>query len=44
LKYLCLVYLNEKAFHALSREELDALDSEVLDYDDALGRSGHYIA
>jgi hypothetical protein len=43
LKYLCLVYLDERAFHALSREELDALVSEALDYDDALRRSGHYI-
>jgi len=44
VKYLCLVYLEERALSALSREALDALASEALDYDDALRRSGHYIA
>ena len=44
MKYLCLVYLEERALSALSREALDALASEALDYDDALRRSGHYIA
>jgi hypothetical protein len=43
LKYLCLIYLDEQALNALSREELDALVSEALDYDEALRRSGHYI-
>ena len=44
MKYLCLVYLEERALGALSREALEALTSEALDYNEALRRSGHYIA
>jgi hypothetical protein len=44
LKYLCLIYLDERVLNGLSREEFDALVGEALDYDDALRRSGHYVA
>jgi hypothetical protein len=44
VKYLCLVYLDERALSALPQQELDALVGEALEYDDALRRSGHYVA
>jgi len=44
MKYLCLVYIEEKQLDALSKGELDALVDESLDYDEVLRRSGHYIA
>src|SRR5215471_19172896 len=44
LRYLCLVYLEERAVSALSRQELDSLRAEAQDYNDALRRSGHYVA
>jgi hypothetical protein len=44
MKYLCLVYVEEKKLNALSKAELDALIAEALAYDDELRKSGHYIA
>lgn len=43
MKYVCLVYLDEKKLEALSEEEFDILVSDSLDYDDELRRSGHFI-
>jgi hypothetical protein len=44
MKYLCLVYIDEKKLEALSESERQALVDEALDYDEVLRRSGHYIA
>jgi hypothetical protein len=44
LRYLCLVYLEERSLNALSRQDLDTLVAEALEYNDALRRSGHYVA
>jgi len=44
MKYLCLVYIEEKKLEALSNREMDALVDESLDYDEVLRKSGHYIA
>jgi hypothetical protein len=43
MKYLCLVYLEEKKLNALSESESEALIKESLGYDDTLRKSGHYI-
>ena len=43
MKYLCLVYIEEKKLDALPKGELDALIDESLDYDEVLRKSGHYI-
>jgi hypothetical protein len=43
MKYLCLVYLEEKKLDALSKSEFDALVGEALAYDEELQKSGHYI-
>ncbi|WP_422930463.1 YciI family protein [Singulisphaera sp. PoT] len=42
MKYLCLIYFDEKRLEALSPSEYDALVAEALDYDEAIRRSGHY--
>jgi len=44
MRYLCLIYRDEKAIEALSRLQFDALVREALAYDDALRASGHYLA
>jgi len=43
MKYLCLVYLEEKKLDAMSKSELDALIGESLAYDEVLRKSGHYL-
>jgi hypothetical protein len=43
MKYLCLVYYDEKTLEALSQAEYDALIDEVLAYREVLRKSGHYI-
>ena len=43
MKYLCLVYAEEKKLEALSKGEFDALVDESLDYMDVLRESGHHI-
>jgi hypothetical protein len=44
MKYLCLVYLDEKTLGALSSEEYDTLTGEAFAYNEELRKSGHYIA
>lgn len=44
MKYLCLVYQDEKALGALSGSEYDALVAEVLAYNEEMRQSGHYVA
>ena len=44
MKYLCLVYIEEKKLDALSKSEWDALVSEALSYDEELRKKGHFIA
>jgi hypothetical protein len=44
LRYLCLIYHEERAFDALSKAESDTLVSETFEYLEALRRSGQYIA
>ncbi len=43
MKYLCLVYYDEKKLDALSQSEFDTLVGEALSYDEGLRKSGHYI-
>jgi hypothetical protein len=43
VKYLCLVYGEEKALDALSKGEMEVLVDESLAYDDVLRKSGHYL-
>jgi hypothetical protein len=43
MRYLCLVYYDEKRLDALSKREYDRLVDEVVSYREALRNSGHYI-
>ena len=44
MKYLCLVFVDEKKLTALSASEAQSLDDESLAYDDTLRQGGHLIA
>ncbi len=44
MKYLCLVYHDEKQLDALPRSEYDALVAATLAYDEEIRTSGHFIA
>ena len=44
MKYLCMVYIEEKNLDALPKGERDTCVDESLDYDEVLRKSGHYIA
>jgi hypothetical protein len=43
MKYLCLVYGEEKALAALSKREMEVLVDDSLAYDDVLRKSGYYL-
>jgi len=43
MKYLCMVYLDERALDGLSKSEYDALVAEALAYDEELRKGGHLI-
>jgi hypothetical protein len=43
MKYLCLIYIEERKFDTMSQRERDSLGNEALDSDDRLRKSGHYI-
>jgi hypothetical protein len=43
MKYLCLVYNEEKKVDAMSKSEWDSLVGESLAYDEELKRQGHLI-
>jgi hypothetical protein len=44
MKYLCMVYVDEKTLDALPKRDYDALTDESLAYDEELRKSGHFIA
>jgi hypothetical protein len=44
MKYLCMVFYDEKNLNALSESELQALDDESLAYDESLRKRGNLLA
>ena len=44
MKYVCLIYYDEKKLDAMPKSELDALIDEAYAYWDELERNGHGIA
>jgi hypothetical protein len=44
MKYVCLVYLEEKLFEPMSQVDRDRLVNEALDHDDKLRESGLYVS
>jgi len=43
VRYLCLVYVEEKALEGLSEGEMRTLVDESLEYDEVLRKRGHYV-
>jgi len=43
MKYLCMIYYEEKAPDALTKSEYDALTREALAYDEELRKNGHFL-
>lgn len=43
MRYLCLIYLNEREMDAMPAGDLDALNGRHLDFNDDLRASGHFI-
>jgi hypothetical protein len=43
MRYLCLVYGEEKVLAALSKGDMDALTRDSLGYDETLAKSGHLV-
>lgn len=43
MKYLCLIYLDEKRMDAMSAGDMSALNAEHLDLNDGLRKSGHFV-
>jgi len=44
MKYLCLIYNEERKLQAMSKVEREALVGEALAYDEELKQRGHFIA
>ncbi len=44
MKFLCVVFVDEKKMAALSRSESQSLDDASLAYDQTLQKSGHLLA
>lgn len=44
MKYLCLGYMEETQWDALSESEREAMMRECFAYDDELRRNGHFVA
>lgn len=44
MKYLCLIFFDERNLDALTTDQAKALVEESLNYDDVLRRGGHFIA
>ena len=44
MKYLCLIYDEEKKVGAMSKSESDAFMGEYMAYTEGIKQSGHYVA
>jgi hypothetical protein len=44
MKYLCLIYDEEKKLQAMAKDESDAFTGEYFAFTDAIRKSGHYVA
>jgi hypothetical protein len=43
MKFLFMIYHDERVLEGLPRQEMQALVDSALDYDEAIRRTGHYI-
>ena len=44
MKYLCLIYDDEKLYEGMSKAESDAFMGEYMEFTDGIRTSGHYVA
>ena len=44
MKYLCLIYIDEKQLESLPQNEMDAIMNETSAYNDMLQQNGHLIS
>jgi len=44
MKYLCLIYDDEKKMATMSKGEADAFMGEYMQFTDGIRKSGHYVA
>jgi hypothetical protein len=44
MKYLCLIYDEEKTFATMPKAEMDAVMGEYFGFTEAIKKSGHYVA
>jgi hypothetical protein len=44
MKYVCLIYIDEKKLDAMPKSEMDALMEETSAYNEALQKSGHFVS
>ena len=44
MKYLCLIYDEEKKLHSMTKSEMDALMQEYLAFTQSIRQSGHMVA
>ena len=44
MKYLCLIYDDEKKISALPKSEMDAFMGEYFAFTEGIRKSGHYVA
>jgi hypothetical protein len=44
MKYVCLIYIDEKKADAMPKSEMDALMEETSAYNEALQKSGHFVS
>jgi len=43
MKYLCMIFYDEKKLISLPENEIQSLTDEALDYDEVMRRGGHFI-
>ena len=43
MKYMCLVYVEERVFDAMTERQRKQLQNDCIESDEELGRRGHYI-
>ena len=43
MKYLCLIYDEEKKMHTMPKTEADAFMGEYFDFTDGIKKSGHFL-
>lgn len=44
MKYLCLIYEDEKKYRTMPKSEADAFTTEYFAFTDNIQKSGHYVA